>query len=386
MEREARAAAALSHPHLVTVHDFGHDEAGPFLVMELVEGPSLATVANEVGPGAAVAIGACLAEALAVIHEAGIIHRDVKPSNVLMSERGPLLTDFGIAVDAAATSRLTEPGTVVGTPSYAAPEVLEGGAPTPASDVFSLAVLVYELVAGRRPFPDHERAQAPPRLADIDLDRVLRSALSPEPAHRPSAKELATALRAVAPTTVAQRGSTLVMSPAPTVPITTGAGKEPPGPRRRNKVLMASAAVLVALAVAAFNLGNGSAVGGPEGATTVPGPPATVSPVTVTTDPTVTVTTAPTTTTSLPTVEEASERLQAALAALDRSDLKPRDARDINRRVEEAIRAADEGDLEVAGKKLGEVRDRLGKLEPSLVAEVVAALDDLARALFGEGE
>ena len=148
IEREARAAAGLNHPNVVTVYDYGSDDEGPFLVMELVDGATLQEKAADISAVEAFQVGAQLADGLAAIHAAGVVHRDVKPSNVIMSERGPMLTDFGIASFNGSGERITSPGTVLATPSYAAPEVLSGKPPTPASDVYSLALVVKHLAAG----------------------------------------------------------------------------------------------------------------------------------------------------------------------------------------------------------------------------------------------
>ncbi|MGH8957224.1 MAG: serine/threonine-protein kinase, partial [Acidimicrobiia bacterium] len=201
MAREAQAAAGVSHPNLVTMFDTGVDKAGPYLVMELVAGPTLAAPGRDIPPAEALRIGAQLADALATVHDAGVVHRDIKPSNVILAEDGPRLTDFGIASIEESTSELTLPGTVLATPSYAAPEVLAGGAPTPASDVFSLAALIYGLVGGRAPFEGTQRSDEPPPLEDPAIDRTLRPALGSEPSLRPSARDLAAGLRASAPTT-----------------------------------------------------------------------------------------------------------------------------------------------------------------------------------------
>jgi eukaryotic-like serine/threonine-protein kinase len=147
MLREAKAAAAIGHPNLVTVLDAGEDENGLFMVMELVEGPTLDRVAAELSHEEILKIGASVGEALAMVHGSGIVHRDVKPSNILMSEQGPQLTDFGVAFNTDA-DRMTQPGTVLATPGYAAPEVLAGEPPTPQSDVYSLGVVVFELLTG----------------------------------------------------------------------------------------------------------------------------------------------------------------------------------------------------------------------------------------------
>ena len=168
MEHEARAAASLSHPNMVTLHDMGeHPELGLFLVFERVHGPTLrdrldsgplparevATLARELG------------DALTQAHASGVIHRDVKPENVLLSPRGAKLTDFGIArlPDSTLTSAST--GAVLGTPAYSAPEALALGEFGAASDQFSLAATLYEALTGRRAFPGDDALTVAGRVA-----------------------------------------------------------------------------------------------------------------------------------------------------------------------------------------------------------------------------
>jgi serine/threonine protein kinase len=156
-EREARAAAALSHRNVVRVFDFGVDDERPYLVLEYVEGPSLADwLAREPRPPLdGDMLARRLLEALAHIHEAGILHRDIKPGNVLLAADGtPKVTDFGIA-KTDDTTALTRTGQVVGTLKYLAPEVSEGAPATVASDLYSLGVLLRD-VAGARPPPRAE--------------------------------------------------------------------------------------------------------------------------------------------------------------------------------------------------------------------------------------
>ncbi|MEV6494093.1 serine/threonine-protein kinase, partial [Actinoplanes sp. NPDC051633] len=140
--REAQAAARLRHPSIVTVHDVALDAGRPWIVMELVDGPSLAEVVAKAGPlpaGRAAEIGLQLLDALSAAHRRGTVHRDVKPANILIDTDRAMLTDFGIAAmdDASA---LTMPGQMIGSPSYMAPERINGHPATPAGDMWSLGV------------------------------------------------------------------------------------------------------------------------------------------------------------------------------------------------------------------------------------------------------
>jgi tRNA A-37 threonylcarbamoyl transferase component Bud32 len=155
-QNEARAAARLSHPSIVAVYDVGEEEGiGPFLVFEYVPGSTLKHILRSRGalpPAEVMEIAAQIGGALEVAHAAGIIHRDVKPDNILVSEDGHAkLADFGIArvPDAA----LTKEGQFLGTPCYAAPETLAKGNYSPRSDLFSFAAVIYEMVCGVRAFP-----------------------------------------------------------------------------------------------------------------------------------------------------------------------------------------------------------------------------------------
>ena len=199
MLREARSAARLSHPAVATVHDVAEDLGRPWIVMELVQGRSLDHVIAEDGPlppGAVAQIGRQLLAALAAAHAAGVLHRDVKPGNVLLTRDGrAVLTDFGIATIADDPS-LTETGMVAGTPAFCAPERIRGELATPAADLWSLGATLYAAVEGRGPYEHHGGATAtiaaivtddprPPAAAG-PLAAPITAFLSRDPAARPS--------------------------------------------------------------------------------------------------------------------------------------------------------------------------------------------------------
>ena len=197
--REARVAAGLSHPNVVAVFDVGEDDGRPFIVMELVPGRTLeerlkrdgALPANDV-----LAIARQVCAGLEHAHAKGLVHRDLKPGNLIERDDGTVkIADFGIA-RAVEGTELTEAGTVVGTAAYLAPEQAEAGTVTPATDLFALGAVLYELVTGRQPWKVDSLAElgarrdAPPPELPPDTPLGLRTAiersLRPEPEDRPS--------------------------------------------------------------------------------------------------------------------------------------------------------------------------------------------------------
>jgi len=219
--REAIAVARLSHPSVVAIFDTGEDAGVAYLVMELVDGRTLRDLLRDGGPmptGDAVDIVANVAGGLAVAHERGIIHRDVKPGNILvLPSGGAKITDFGIARGEAGTDLdedLTSTGTIVGTAKYLAPEQVMGGVVDARTDVYALGLVLYEALCGRPAFEGAtdlatalartQGAPVPPRHVRVDVPRdveaVVLRALAQDPADRyQTAAELRTALLSVAP-------------------------------------------------------------------------------------------------------------------------------------------------------------------------------------------
>jgi eukaryotic-like serine/threonine-protein kinase len=182
--REGRLAASLRHPHIVAVYAMGGEESRPFLAMEFIEGGGLDARLRErpLPIREAAAIAEKLAGALAFAHGAGVMHRDVKPSNIMMDELGdPHLADFGLAAALAASGDLTMPGHVVGTPAYLAPEILGGASKAgPASDVYGLGAVLYACLTGRAPFVGDSAGSILAQLPTVDPPppRLLRPGIS----------------------------------------------------------------------------------------------------------------------------------------------------------------------------------------------------------------
>jgi eukaryotic-like serine/threonine-protein kinase len=198
--REARVAARLTHPGVVTVHDVIEAEGSPWIIMELVPSRSLAQMLAEDGPlspARAAALGMTLLEALGSAHAAGVVHRDVKPGNILVTPGDrAVLTDFGIAT-LHGDPRLTQAGMVMGTPGFCAPERIRGEAASPASDLWSLGATLYAAVEGRGPFEGQGSAMAilasivhedpPPATRAGSLEPVILALMKRDPAARPNA-------------------------------------------------------------------------------------------------------------------------------------------------------------------------------------------------------
>jgi serine/threonine protein kinase len=292
---EARYAASLSHPGIARVYDYGESAVGPagdgrpgtstaYLVMELVEGePLSATLARggRMGTGAALDVVAQAASALAAAHEAGIVHRDVKPGNLLITPEGQVkITDFGIA-RAALAAQLTQSGMVMGTAQYVSPEQATARPVTTATDIYSLGVVGYECLAGRPPFTAetpialalaHVHKPPPPLPDDVPapVAALIGQMLVKEPSGRPASARLvadrASALRdnSRAGEDAGLAGSAQPTGPAawfpevsPTSPGLQQVGTEPTsaaGPRRprsrRPAVLMITAGAVAAVAAA----------------------------------------------------------------------------------------------------------------------------------------
>ncbi|MFH8249368.1 serine/threonine-protein kinase [Microbacterium sp. B2969] len=299
---ETTLLAGLSHPSLVTLFDAHISSVEPsYLVMEYVEGKTLRDRLDAGGPlppDEVAALAVDLSEALHVVHEKGIVHRDIKPSNVLLwpsplpdREFRAKLTDFGIAYLLDAT-RVTSPGTVIGTAAYLAPEQLRGEKPAPAADIYGLGLVLLEALTGRRPFPNavgHEavlaRLSVAPEIPD-DLPGTWRAMLAAmtaaNPARRPTALQVAlagTALRERHPSTgevlaafmdpAATAPEALPAPPAPEFDTRTLVFAPPPPPlppaaahhaTPRSRVVLILAGVVALVIAVAFAIGIAAAV------------------------------------------------------------------------------------------------------------------------------
>lgn len=255
LKREALVGASLNHPNVVSVYDVETEDDGDVvIVMEYVEGETLSDVLRSRGPMApkeALRVLAGVAEALDAIHARGIVHRDVKPANVLLGREGAVkLADLGVA-DVADRTRITSSGAVVGSFSYMAPEQLDGASPTPSMDIYALALVAYETLSGEKarpetnplalahaistqPPPDLRKAwpQAPARAA-----AVLARGMSADPQQRPaSAGELIGQLRQA-------------LAPAPVRAVPRPSRPQPVGARRRSSGMVPVLLLLAALAI-----------------------------------------------------------------------------------------------------------------------------------------
>ncbi|MFI6823041.1 protein kinase [Micromonospora sp. NPDC050187] len=249
---EARTMATINHPGVVDIYDFGSDQQIAFLIMEYVEGDALSATLNRVGrltPARTMALVAQAADALHAAHGKGIVHRDVKPGNLLVRPNGTLvLTDFGIA-RSELVGQLTAAGSVLGTASYISPEQAAGAVATPASDVYALGVVAYQCLAGRRPFEGdnpleiamrHVRETPRPLPADIPppVRALVDRAMAKDPAARwPSAAALAGAARQVKAALAHQNrpgGRARPISAAPSSPATPPARAQVPPPQRQH--------------------------------------------------------------------------------------------------------------------------------------------------------
>ncbi|WP_193610783.1 protein kinase domain-containing protein [Nocardioides lijunqiniae] len=288
-EREARLAARLNHPHVVAVFDLVDEDQAQWLVMEYVEGSTLAELVRSRGAlpvDQAAQIVVQAADALAAAHEAGIVHRDVKPSNMLVTPEGQVkLSDFGIA-RAEADASFTQTGLVTGSPAYISPEVASGRQASDRSDVWSLGATLFHALAGRPPYDIGDNVigglyrivhEDPPRLGAAAgwLAPLLKASMTLDPRDRWSMRQVVDFLRAgpgaavaaprptrrrrAAAPPVAPESSTQVMAAPPSAAVPTGGSRAASRPPSRLLPVLVTLAVLVLGSVIALAVvfGNG---------------------------------------------------------------------------------------------------------------------------------
>lgn len=392
--REARAIARLNHPHVVTLFDAGEADGVLYLAMERVAGATLAdrVAAGPLDEATATAVVDQLLTALDAAHRAGVVHRDVKPSNVLLDEAGAVkLVDFGIALPLdESAGELTGTGQHIGTPTYMAPEVIAGNPPTPASDLYAVGVLLHLLLTGRPPFAEatpiatamaHVNAPVPDLRAtrpetSPHLAAVVATAMAKDPAARfASAEAMRLALHG--------RGTPWAppLEPTQVMP----ARRRPTGTRSRSGRIAAVAAVAaVAAGVAAAVVvvrSSDDEPGGASATTTQPPPaPTTPSAAAVATTPvpptTSVVAVATPTTAGTPLAEvETPEELGDLLAATDQYGPRTNDVVQRLERLGRGRRATDRAIelLEEASRWVD-----AGELDPAVLAALEDVLADIA--------
>jgi len=268
-EHEARAVAALSHPNILAIHDFGTDQGVTYAVMELLEGETLRQrlVQSPIPWRKAVGIAVQLADGLAAAHARHIVHRDLKPENIFLTAAGPVkILDFGLAhvaettsgADAPTRANLTEPGTIMGTVGYMSPEQARGEEAGPASDIFAFGCVLCEMLIGRSPFARATPTETmsailrddPPRLAEHvsdvprEVEAIVEHCLQKRPDDRfQSARDMRFAL---------QSASDAALTPSPAATTPDGPGARRPGLSRRLRWMLPAAglaAVLLGIAI-----------------------------------------------------------------------------------------------------------------------------------------
>ena len=420
LHREARAVARLDHPHIVAVHDVNIADDGAFLVMELVEGGSLADLLARGGPlpvRQAVTIAAQTCDALAAAHAAGIVHRDIKPANLLLTPTGAVkLCDFGIArlAHAGSGATLTHPGTVIGTAAYMAPEQAVGDPTGPPTDLYALGCVLHAMLTGAPPFGGENPIavlqqhlnQAPPALPAgrmgmaPQLDRLVGELLAKNPAGRPAdAANVRDRLEQLADT-VATSKPRAGVAPLPTLTMpaqpasaasasATGELAEPVAmsPLRRVGVgrvatVLAAVAVAGAVAIVLIVAAMSGPSGGGAGASSAAGTPVESGTVPVSTSPT------PARTSESQTPADQLAAINANVAELANSgQLDPGAAQDLRKDLADVDRQIGRDRYKQAAERVGDLQQqvsklyRSGKLDAAGQDRLATSLDTLAAAL-----
>jgi eukaryotic-like serine/threonine-protein kinase len=433
-DREARLLASVNHPSIAEVFDVepGDPEAGrePFYVMELCNGGSLADrieKSGRVDPGELVPLILAVAAGLGELHGNGLVHRDVKPANILFTGGRPKLADFGLTRGDRRPEypTLTEAGTAIGTPAYMAPELVGGGRATFASDVYALAATTFHALTGRAPRQSETLTGLVTTIAEpipmasaiaptlgTSFDAVLGRALAADPADRPGLNAftagLVAALAAEAPdatpaaVTAGAEGATAGPAPAPEpldettrIAVPPGAtiaapiAPQPPrlarseGGRERRApsnatILLAAAVVAAALLLSLGNRLPGAAVASPSPSLAGQTPRPTATP-----EPTAPPSPSPTPDPAAPALAALDRVINAINAAKGGHDgLNGKTASELLDRVTEVRRALDSEDFEAAHKAADRLREQAGKATKGLDRDRAQALTDAITALI----
>jgi serine/threonine protein kinase len=289
--REARLAAQLSHPNIVQIFDAGEDDGSPYIVMEYVEGRSLADELDAEGhldPERMVDLGVQVCSGLEQAHAAGLVHRDIKPGNLLLRADGTVkIADFGIARSAEAT-RLTQMGSVLGTAAYLSPEQALGEEVTAAADIYSFGCVLYECLTGQTPYVfetlaeltvKHKQAPIKPLRelhpeVSTELEAVVMRCLARNPAYRPpSAAALARELAAAGPEAATRplpRPTGVRASEVRTLPLRLPPGRRTAGKPFDRRLLAGLIAALLVVAAIAIAVTRSGGDGGSSGGTPAP--------------------------------------------------------------------------------------------------------------------
>ncbi|MGC4856732.1 protein kinase domain-containing protein [Micromonospora sp. DT4] len=424
IQREARAAARLTHPHVTQVYDYAEATlAGgvvvPYLVMELVEGHNLADRLRS-GPlpwPEAVRVAGHIAAALAAAHRIGVVHRDVKPGNVMLTDTGAKVLDFGIAALGGLDSQSGEP--LMGTPAYFAPERLAAGPPDPASDVYALGALLYRTLTGEAPLPVqswedalevHRRGTpAPPlRVAGLpaDIAELTLACLAADPARRPSAAQLARRfgagqpvepptelLRIVPPTPAAHPPTLIDRSAARPAPVTVTPARRR---SRRPLALVVAAGLAVLIGLGAL-LTQGLGTPDTPGPGQVAAPPSTSAPAPAPTTRSPKPPASPSTASAAPptvgqqipaSFQQVSDEFAQVLAAgVARGDVDRRTAEDLRDDLADVNRRSRDRERRVADLRdtITELVDR-GRLPRQIGIQLDALLDQIRGLSAGRAD